>query len=455
MIFLLLLLILFSTYILISADLLVNSTLIIGWVNLGIFVLSLVLFQIKYRKKTLFNPELLFSIIFIFCTFFYLPLMYNSKIDSFIFGELVKESNINLIRSQSIAVLSFLFYLLGAVIIHREKIKKTDKITILETNILIKKRKVFHIITFLLILLSMLTGGYKIIYRYSESSIGLDEIGALFSYITIFIVISSVLEYLYLRKENINTLKNTVKFISRLYLFNLLFMSTLFLASGYRSAVFPLLIPVVFLYDLYINKINKVVLVFLLFSAFILMLVINDTRGGNTVSENLLSLENIGEDFISANKGLYYLIDYTDRHGNQQGQNAILQMVSFIPYGQSFVINIFGFTPSESSSQFFTNGLESYWSGLGTHVVGDLYYSFGLFGTLFWMFLLGIFTSYLYNRITMGGVPNVLVITVYLLILGNSVMFPRVEFFSLVQKIGFSLIIILFFLRLFRLKTIY
>lgn len=456
MIVLLLVLIFYSSYILLYAELYVNDVLTIGWQFFAIYVVSIILFLIKYRKKTLFNPEFLFSIIFLFCTFLYLPILFNSGINTFIFGELANESNLNLIRSQSIVALSIQFYLLGAVLSKKKKTRTLKQdIEDNKSRVLIEKRKVFHVITLILITLSMITGGWKIIFRYTEKSVGLDEIGGFFAYITIFLVISSALEFLYMRKMNICSLKLTLKQISRLYLFNILFMSLLYFFAGFRSAVFPILIPVVFLYDVYVRKINKIGLIAIFIGAFVLMSVMKETRAGKSVEiSNVFSVEYIGGDFTSANKAMYYLIDHTDKHGSQQGQNAILQMVSFIPYAQSTLINFFGVEPSDSSSKFFTEGLNAYWGGLGTHVVGDLYYSFGLLGTLFWMFLLGFVTSILYKKVTKKNQVRIWELVVYLLILGNSLMFSRVEFFFTVRNIGIAVIVIWVFNKLYTLNRI-
>lgn len=456
MIVLLLALIFYSSYVLLYAELYVNNLLTIGWQFFAIYVITIILFLVKYRKKTLFNPEFLFSIVFLFCTFLYLPLLYNSGIDTFIFQELSFESNLNLIRSQSIAALSIQFYLLGAVLASKKKTRKVKQRFSDKDTTFIKKRKVFHAITTIIIILSMIGGGWKIIYRYTDKSVGLNEIGGLFSYITIFLVVTSVLEFLYLRKKNVSRLKLALTHLSRLYLFNILFMTLLYLFAGYRSAVFPLLIPVVFLYDVYVKKINKAVLITMFIGAFVLMSVMKETRAGKSVmiTDNIFSVEYIGGDFTSANKAMYYLIDHTDKHGSQQGQNAILQMVSFIPFAQNILINFFGFEPSDSSSRFVTEGLNVYWSGLGTHVVGDLYYSFGLLGALFCMFIFGFVTSVLYLKSLEAGTIKVWEITVYLLILGNSIMFSRVEFFYFVRNIGFAIIIIWLFNKLLKLKRV-
>jgi len=434
-----------------SAELFLNNTMFFGWQLMIIYVISAILFQIKYRKESIINPEFFISIIFFFCTFLYYPLLYNSPINNFIFGLLSYVNDEDLIKSQSIAVMSFLFYLLGASLINKKKF------IVLHTNkekysnkIFIEKRMIFHIITSFLIILSMLEGGYKIIYRYKDGDVDLNEIGVLFSYITIFLLISSILEILYLRQKKSFTLKEIFRNINILYFFNILFMASLYLVSGYRSAVFPILIPLIYLIDIYLKKINRIFLIVFFFIALIIMSFIKDIRKGNevSISKENFKLEYIGGDFTSANEAMYFLINYTDRHGSQQGQNALMQMVSFIPFAQSLLINNLGFNPTDNSSVFFTDSIGVGY-GLGTHVIGDLYYTFGFLGSLFWMFILGVFTNFLYIKVVRNNSIKIWEITVYLLILGNSIMFSRVEFFFLVRNIGFSIIILWLFEKIF------
>lgn len=446
MILLLIFLILYTTVLYISPELMSNSVTFSSWLLFIIYISILIVFIAKYRKKSIFCPELLFSITFLFSTFLYSPFLYGEDIDSYVFKFLLQESNVNIVKGQSIAMMGFFFYLLGAVIYSkRNKASLTHSIKAVKSNsVYIIKRKYIHMITTIFIFIAIINGGLDIINRYTDTDVGLSGGAEAFFYITILIVISSVVEFLFLSQKKFATIKSIIKNVSKLYIINISFMITLFLLAGYRSALFPMLLPFVFLYDRFVKKIKIVYLISFLVLGVVLMSIIKDTRAGNdkTLNSDVFNVAYIGGDFTAANQALFTLVENTDKYGSQQGRNAITQMVSFIPFAQSFLIEILGLKTSESSSSFFTDKLESYWSGLGTHVIGDLYYGFGWFGVVLFMFVMGGVTSVLYNKATHEGYTKVIFYVLYLLILGNSLMFSRVEFFYFIRYLGFAAIIL-------------
>lgn len=430
----------------ISPDVMNNNVLSVSWQLLTISVVFLIYFIAKYRKESVFCPELLFFIPFLFSTFLYSPFLYNEDINSYIFSFLLKETDANIIKSQSIATLGLLFYIFGGVVFSKIKnVKARNSVIAYRWNsIFISRKKPIHVLTTVIILFALFKGGGEIIYRYNRTDIGLTSVGKLFFYITILLVISSVIEFMSLNKKNVKTIKGIVKNASSVYLINISFMSGLFLLAGFRSALFPLILPVFYLYDKFIKRIKLVYLIGLIFFGLVFMSALKDTRSGNKskASTNVFSLAYIGVDFISANQALFSLVENTDKQGSQKGENAIFQMVAFIPFAQSALISFFDIKTKPSSSVFFTEELESYWSGLGTHVIGDLYYGFGWFGVVFFMFALGSATSYLFRLLVQVSISKIWVYVLYLLILGNSIMFSRVEFFNFIRIMGFAVIIL-------------
>lgn len=426
----------------------------ISWLLLSIYITILIMFIAKYRKSSIICPELFFSFTFLFCTFLYAPLLHGEDVDGYVFSFLLQESNLNIIKSLSLAMIGFLFYILGAVIYSKSnKVTHFESINyLLRNNVFLARRSYIHAVTSLFIVLAIISGGLDIVNRYTDSKVGLSGGAEFFFYVTVLIVISSVAEFNFISKKKITTIKSIFININKVYVINSIFMITLFLIAGYRSALFPLLLPLIFLFDRFVKKIKIVYLVFFIFFGFVIMSVSKDTRAGEDSklkTSNVLSVAYVAEDFISANQALFTLVEHTDKYGAQQGSNAIYQMVSFIPFSQFFLKEFLDVKSTESSSRFFTDKLESHWSGLGTHVIGDLYYGFGWFGVVFFMFVLGGATSFLYNKATQEGQFKVVYYVPYLLILGNSLMFSRVEFFYFFRIVGFSIIVIWFFEKWF------
>ena len=434
--------IIYVSYLFFNINYLNINILSLSWQLLVLYVFFSVLFLYKYRSGSIFCPELFFFIIFFFETFTYAPILYNQETELFAINVLRPNINdVSVMKGQCITILSFLFYILGASIISNKTNLKSYKIDKVANYNIIHYKIPIHLLTTMLIILSMALGGYKLIDKYTDSSIGLTDAGSMFPFIVIFIVISTIVELLSISKRGVVSFSDFLKKISKLYCINIVFLSVFFLLSGARSFIFPLLLPLLFLYDRFIIKVKKRYIIFLVLVSFILMTAIKETRTETDDSTKIsINLVSISQDFISGNIGLFYLVEYADINGDQGGQNAILQMVSFIPFAQSFFVNVLGVTSTSSSSDLYTN-YANINSGQGTHVIGDLYYTFGWFGAVFCMFILGLFTSLFYKKVN-NRYPQIWILTVYLLLLGNSIVFSRVEFFYLVRNIGFSLIIL-------------
>ena len=436
---LLVLAILYIGYLFFNIKTLSLDVLLLSWHFFVLYVIIAIFFLKKYRNVSIFSPELFFFIVFFLETFSYAPLLYNIETANYSLNVLLpKVNDISIIKGQCIALLGFLFYILGAVIVKKNYSSVSNE---KGYSIFIFSKNHIHFFTSMLIIISMIWGGYELLNKYTDSTVGLTDASSFFPFLTIFIVISSVVEFLAISKKNIISFVYFFKKVNKLFCLNVFFLSVFFLLSGTRSFAFPLILPVLFLYDRFIKKMKKKYVVLMLITSFFLMLFIKDTRKNIDESVDIsMDMLSVGEDFISGNVALFYLVDYTDINGNQGGSNAILQMVSFIPFAQSFFVNVLGITNTPSSSEIFKNNTDTTW-GLGTHVIGDLYYTFGWFGVISCMFILGMLTSILYKKVNIDS-PKIGILVVYLLLLGNSLMFSRVEFFFLIRNIGFSLIIL-------------
>lgn len=102
-------------------------------------------------------------------------------------------------------------------------------------------------------------------------------------------------------------------------------------------------------------------------------------------------------DLIINNRNLYTLISYAEKNGNTYFLTH-LGLLSFIPFAQSFIINLFDLnlynTTSAAFNTYLTFGTSSGVMGLGSNMVSDIYMSFDLIGVIVVFYLFGKYMQY-------------------------------------------------------------
>lgn len=166
------------------------------------------------------------------------------------------------------------------------------------------------------------------------------------------------------------------------------FIILLLLGTGTRTL--PLCIMSVYLcyYSLrYHLSIQKVFVA--LFVAFVFLSLIGHWRGGEELpntSDNELALFDYVRDFIICNRNLYAIYDHVNNESITYGISSLSYILAPIPFLQSFVSFLFGIPTYSMKSESLTSNWvlgEGNPLGMGTHIVGDIYLSFGFIGVLF------------------------------------------------------------------------
>ena len=139
---------------------------------------------------------------------------------------------------------------------------------------------------------------------------------------------------------------------------------------------------------------------------FILFACVGYIRSGMFMDEDReIGILALFRDFIVVNRDLYSLYDYANHYGINYGISFMGHILSVIPFGQSIFSYLFGV----ESHDLRTDTLVSYIDGageslgLGTHLVGDVYVAFGLFGCFLLFYLLGHFVAYNRNKMFNGS----------------------------------------------------
>lgn len=335
-------------------------------------------------------------------------------------------------RFLNLSLIGYYVYMLGLVL---PKVQTINRNRIKEIYISNSFLTVSNILTLLLILYFFYSGGMLLMNRYSGDDSGFEKYGGILSYITMMYTISSAVVAIKWGQSSSQSLSLLFS-KNALFVFNSILILPILLLSGYRSQFLQLFIPLLYLYVFFINKVSNKKMFLLFAMGFVLMMLIGITRGGDKASGGH-DIAYYIRDFIIEDAAGIWLVDYTDAKGPTGGSNAILQMVSFIPFMGGFVESIIGAQNiALPSSRMFTYEYDTSGGGLGTNIIGDLYYTFGFVGVIFFMFLLG----YLIRKLSYHG--GIYSLVFYLLLIGNSVFATRVEYFYMVRTIGFSLIIV-------------
>lgn len=345
-------------------------------------------------------------------------------------------------KSCALSMLGYLFYMLG--IIPRKNKLRTIKLQEFRqsrnVNVVINCLTTCFLISFFIL------GGYNFIHVYDQTIVasGLNgnrfgSFGSALTYTIIFLNIATVTNILDLKTKQNEKLLAVIKKIDNLYIFNLLIMSIFLLMCGYRSGVLQIVLPLFSMLS-YKRILKTKQVFFVLLTGVVLMVGVGLFRSQTSTVEEIksdMSLLYFFRDFTPANVATPALIEYVDVNGCAYFKNALLQIIAIIPFFQSLFIGFFGNDfRLDSSSKLYTERIcYSFDSGMGTSIIGDLYYTGGFLTVLFLMFFLGWIIRKISNS------TNKYAFLILSCLVGNAIFMSRVEFFYIARNCGFSVLI--------------
>lgn len=182
-------------------------------------------------------------------------------------------------------------------------------------------------------------------------------------------------------------------------------------------------------------------LIIILIGIFVLSYV-GAMRDGTEVdlSENKVWYE-YGLDLIVNNRNLYVLYDEASKNGYSFGISMLAPLLQPIPFMQSFVSSMFNISPEIMKTSNITTSLEfgsDAQFGLGTNMVGDVYYAFGSVGVILFFYFLGYIIAVSRKNVDKKVISTV----VYYILLSNAVFMCRASFFSMLTTIIWSIFLI-------------
>lgn len=242
--------------------------------------------------------------------------------------------------------------------------------------------------------------------------------------------------------------KSFLRKVKIINLIDIILISVLLLISGNRNECLLILLPAIVAYSSLIKPLSNVQSLIGIVAGVTAMVFIGVIRqfGYQTSSDMDLGLFEATRDFGFVDPNTRYLIEYVDTHGPVYFNNAFLNLVSAVPFLGGFISYIFDFSYITRSTQITTDGMQlasNMDSGLGTSLIGDLYYTCGITFVLLFMLWFGWFVSSMHNRFVVRKEYNTWLFVLYCFNFANVVYFIRAEWTMPFRYIGFAFLIII------------
>ena len=174
------------------------------------------------------------------------------------------------------------------------------------------------------------------------------------------------------------------------------------------------------------------------------MIVIGLTRTGTVFNPSVIDLYDMSKDYSLVEQNCTYLIKYTDEKEPLLFSEFPQIVVGGIPFVGPRVVKALGLGYEKQSTHVTTKGMASPTSntGLGTSLIGDLYYNAYLPFVVVYMILFGYFISQLHKRFTVEKRYNMLLLLIYLYITSNAVYYVREQWDFPIPDMLYSIIML-------------
>ncbi|WP_161625899.1 O-antigen polysaccharide polymerase Wzy [Bacteroides graminisolvens] len=410
-------------------------------------------YMIKYRKDNILCFELMFLPVFLLGIFYsdivLAAMNYSAEGIGGAFNNAIKQTNV-LTKSRVIQMLALCVFLLGCVKGNVFKSNENIKWKIEGKYETINYKAVIHFLAVLLLLeiiLNYLNGNFSTWFSYgqglsdSERSKGLGRIDFL-------CLISTIVEFVRLGLGQVLSFKDFLHKVNKIYLFEILLVSSMLLLSGNRNEMLLVFLPFIISYHVFVRHIpNKNILLGLAVGVMF-MIYSGLTRQGNAVSYADLDVYTMSRDYSLVGINCDYLVKYTDAKGPHLFASLPASLLGAIPYIGPLIFNTLNLDLAMQSTYITTEGLATWQgTGLGTSIVGDLYYNAKLPFVILFMAVFGYFISRMHVRFQFERRFSLLYYLTYLYMTSNAVYFVRQQWDFPVSRIlyDYIILIIIFF----------
>ena len=362
---------------------------------LAITVVDVVLYLYFYRRDNLCCFEFIFFFLYIISVFFQ-ELIINNIVDDFNVTSVLgysfndRDSNVSILVQSS----GLLIFILGAILGDKSVLCQKKKGVWRKPVNLSASVNILGVLTGVYIVFLYLTGTIRSWFQYSggdENYSNLDIV-----YLTSLFLPMTILEFYRLSDIKCDNIMSLLRRINKIYLVEILMIFLLLLVSGNRNESLLIIVPAVYSYSIFINKITNTNFFTLLFVGALVMILIGLTRqegsSSDTIASSEVGLYESSRDFVFVDINTTYLIQYTDKEGPIYFKNGVLNIISIVPFLGTIVKVAFDIDYDIRSPEVTTLGLQNSVNmntGLGTSLIGDLYYTAGFLFVILFMFFLG------------------------------------------------------------------
>ena len=432
-----------------------------SWFNIVVFLITAILYFLSERRGNILCFELMFLPVY-FVGMFYNEII-MSNIDDVIFGiggslsSAVTQPEY-LLKSQTIQMIGYISFMLGCICANSRFLPSLSGRTFKEEYLTINYNVIVFILSLILlgvIVLMYLRGLFNTWFAYSEG-LSEEERNLGLGLITPLCTMATVAEFSYLGKSGVSSLKVFLKKVNKLYFIEIMGISFLLIISGNRNEMLLIFLPFVVAFSVFIKKIKDSIVLIGLFVGIVLMIVIGLTRTGTVFNPSVIDLYDMSEDYSLVGQDCTYLIKYTDEKGPLLFSEFPQIVLSGIPFVGPRVIEALGLGFEKQSPHITTKGMSSPTSntGLGTSLIGDLYYNAYLPFVVIYLILFGYFVSKLHKRFTVEKQYNMQLLLIYLYITSNGVYYVREQWDFPIPDMLYSIIMLTIVTTLFKKKGI-
>lgn len=397
-----------------------------------LFLLSTFIYFSLKKKTNYFDFDTLFILLLAVIGFAYSVFIYDENEPFNIAFSL--SFDVKFIPTGTILfVLGLQSYYWGSLAVRENKLKER----LLDTSKLAPiNNTALSIIVILLCIAFLLSGGvqfYRSIYFFNNNEAESGMVLQIISLLHAFAITAIATEFY-------NKLIDKSHLISPVLIIAISIVILLMLYAGNRTLASQLALPIFGLYTLYFKDIGKLKFLLFVLIGTLLMWLIQFTRTGEQV-ESIEKGSEFIRDLTIPTRSTYSCMEYIEQFGHTWGQNLLGGLIGAVPSLERLLVVSFGVDPrSLGSAEILTDytlGPDPY-VGLGTNIIADLFLSFGLFGVIILMSLLGFLVNWSQYK---AKLMNYYSIIVYASFMSYSVFLARTTYTHPAKLIIWSLII--------------
>ncbi len=404
----------------------------IAWETLMLNITALVLFMKKYRKEQIICFELFFSIIFLIITYslYFVSLDEVAGYGANLVIDFLSVTGLTYYKKATLlSSIGYLSFMYGSSMPYAK-----NRLVSTRTPIRYNKK-----IEFIFLSLSVITFSLFMIYDYEDFKALYTDTPDNYhvSYVMWFTMMYITYMVVCFRNASalgINKFKSLFKKMP-LLIISFFSLEILFMSAGHRTQAIGFALPFAFLYSIYVSKLSGKKVFALCLIGFLFMVFIGQTRKGD-----VYEVSSLGEfviDFTGPSTATPFFIQYVEQNGISWGTNYFIKLLAVIPFMAGLYV-LFGLPYSPDSFIVFTGSFMNAGTGIGmgTSLIGDIYYTFGFPGVVLLMSLLGYIASNLYKQIVENKDISPYIIICFAVIMSQSYFMPRSDYMAFLRPIA-------------------